>query len=103
MTSKLDRISELTSLVGDVMIDVLWGNVVEIKPEAPVPVVLKTGKDSRIGGAGNVARSVILMGAKVHLASVIGNDISGKYLHQLLEEKGIGTSSVISENAELQL
>ena len=100
MTSKLDRISELTSLVvGDVMIDAyLWGNVERQSPEAPVPVVLKTGKDSRIGGAGNVARNVIAMGAKVHLASVIGNDISGKYLHQLLEEKGIGTSSVISEN-----
>ena len=56
MTSKLDRISELTSLVvGDVMIDAyLWGNVERQSPEAPVPVVLKTGKDSRIGGAGNV-------------------------------------------------
>ena len=59
MTSKLDRISELTSLVvGDVMIDAyLWGNVERQSPEAPVPVVLKTGKDSRIGGAGNVARN----------------------------------------------
>ena len=101
MTSKIDRISKLTALVvGDVMIDAyLLGNVERQSPEAPVPVLLKTEKDSRIGGAGNVALNVIAMGAKVHLASVIGNDISGKYLYQLLEEKGIGTSTIISEHA----
>ena len=101
MNFPLNRISELTAIVvGDVMIDAyLWGDVNRQSPEAPVPVLLKSGKDSRIGGAGNVARNILAMGAKAHLATVIGNDISGKYLAQMLEEKGIGTNAVISEHA----
>ena len=100
MTFPKDQISKLSALVvGDVMIDAyLWGDVHRQSPEAPVPVFNKTGKDSRIGGAGNVARNVIAMGAKAHLASVIGNDISGKYLEQILGEKGIGTSAIITEH-----
>ena len=86
MNNVLNRFSDLTALVvGDVMIDAyLWGNVERQSPEAPVPVLLKSGKDSRIGGAGNVARNVLAMGAKTHLATVIGNDISGKYLQKIL-------------------
>ena len=56
----------------------------------------KTGKDSRIGGAGNVARNVIAMGAKAFGLSN-RNDISGKYLEQIWK-KGIGTSAIITEN-----
>ena len=101
MTFPINRFSELTALVvGDVMIDAyLWGNVERQSPEASVPVLLKSGKDSRIGGAGNVARNVLAMGAKTHLATVIGNDISGKYLQKILIEKGIGTRAVITEHA----
>lgn len=101
MPFPINRFSELTALVvGDVMIDAyLWGNVERQSPEAPVPVLLKSGKDSRIGGAGNVARNVLAMGAKTHLATVIGNDISGKYLQKILIEKGIGTRAVITEHA----
>ena len=101
MTFPINRFSELTALVvGDVMIDAyLWGDVERQSPEAPVPVLLKSGKDSRIGGAGNVARNVLAMGAKAHLATVIGNDISGKYLQKILIEKGIGTRAVITEHA----
>ena len=94
MTLPIDQISNLTALVvGDVMIDAyLWGDVNRQSPEAPVPVLLKSGKDSRIGGAGNVARNILAMGAKAHLATVIGNDISGKYLiyelrHVMLDGK----------------
>ena len=54
------------------MIDAyLWGNVERQSPEAPVPVVLKNGKILELVIAGNVARNVIAMGAKVHLASVM--------------------------------
>ena len=101
MNNVLNRFSNLTALVvGDVMIDAyLWGNVGRQSPEAPVPVLNKTGKDSRIGGAGNVARNILSLGAKVRLASVIGNDISGKYLLKLLQKKGINSDAVIEEHA----
>jgi bifunctional ADP-heptose synthase (sugar kinase/adenylyltransferase) len=43
-------------VVGDVMLDnYWWGNVERISPEAPVPIVALTGRDSRLGGAANVA------------------------------------------------
>lgn len=101
MNNVLNRFSDLTALVvGDVMIDAyLWGNVERQSPEAPVPVLNKTGKDSRIGGAGNVARNILSLGAKVRLASVIGSDISGKYLLKLLHKKGINSDAVIEEQA----
>ena len=101
MNNMLNRFSDLTALVvGDVMIDAyLWGNVERQSPEAPVPVLNKTGKNSRIGGAGNVARNILSLGAKVRLATVIGNDISGKYLLKLLQEKGINFDAVIEEHA----
>lgn len=101
MNNVLNRFSDLTALVvGDVMIDAyLWGNVERQSPEAPVPVLNKTGKDTRIGGAGNVARNILSLGAKVRLASVIGSDISGKYLLKLLHKKGINSDAVIEEQA----
>ena len=101
MNNVLNRFSDLTALVvGDVMIDAyLWGNVERQSPEATVPVLNKTGRDSRIGGAGNVARNILSLGAKVRLASVIGNDISGKYLLKLLQEMEINSDAVIEEHA----
>jgi bifunctional ADP-heptose synthase (sugar kinase/adenylyltransferase) len=43
-------------VVGDVMLDTYWwGHVERISPEAPVPVVSLDKRETRIGGAGNVA------------------------------------------------
>ncbi|RLD46302.1 MAG: D-glycero-beta-D-manno-heptose-7-phosphate kinase, partial [Bacteroidetes bacterium] len=43
-------------IIGDVMVDAyLFGTVDRISPEAPVPVVSVTGRNSRMGGAANVA------------------------------------------------
>ena len=52
----IDRFSGLKVMViGDLMIDAYtWGKVSRISPEAPVPVVNVTKKESRLGGAGNV-------------------------------------------------
>jgi bifunctional ADP-heptose synthase (sugar kinase/adenylyltransferase) len=51
------NISRLNVLIlGDVMIDAyMWGKVDRISPEAPVPVVVVTKRESRLGGAANVA------------------------------------------------
>ena len=41
--------------IGDAMVDkFIVGRVTRISPEAPVPVVNVTKKESRLGGAGNV-------------------------------------------------
>lgn len=83
-------------VVGDVMLDnYWWGNVERISPEAPVPVVALTRRESRLGGAANVALNCRAMGAKVTLASVVGDDSEGVTLKKLAEEAGIDTSLVM--------
>ncbi len=93
----LHNISNLSALVvGDVMMDAyLFGKVERDSPEAPVPVVLMTGRDERAGGAANVARNVQALGADVHLATVIGNDPAGIRLLELFKARGMGIEGCI--------
>ena len=83
-------------VVGDVMLDnYWWGNVERISPEAPVPVVAIDKRESRLGGAANVALNCRALGAKVSLASVIGDDSEGSALIKLATEAGIDTGMVM--------
>lgn len=80
-------------VVGDVMLDnYWWGEVERISPEAPVPVVMLKKRESRMGGAANVALNCSALGAKVTLASVVGNDHEGHILKDMAEREGIDTS-----------
>lgn len=77
-------------VVGDVMLDnYWWGEVERISPEAPVPVVALQKRESRLGGAANVALNCKALGAKVTLASVIGDDRDGETLVELVAEADI--------------
>ena len=83
-------------VVGDVMLDnYWWGNVDRISPEAPVPIVALHRRESRLGGAANVALNCRALGAKVTLASVIGDDSEGKLLTKLATEAGINAELVM--------
>lgn len=83
-------------VVGDVMIDSYYfGKVERISPEAPVPVVAVNKKETRLGGAANVAMNLIALGAKPVLCSVIGDDNDGDDMMRLLEEAGIGASGIV--------
>ena len=85
-----EKFNDLTILIiGDVMIDsYYWGKVDRISPEAPVPIVAVEKKESRLGGAANVALNVKAMGATPILCSVIGADDDGKELIELTKENG---------------
>ena len=73
-------------IIGDVMLDnYLWGKVERISPEAPVPIVSIQKKESRLGGAANVAINIKSLGANPILCSVIGNDINGRSFIELLQ------------------
>ena len=90
------------AVVGDVMLDTyLWGNVERISPEAPVPVVALKKKDFRIGGAGNVALNTVAFNASTTLFSVIGDDIEGKQLIQLLQQGNININYLIESKDRL--
>ena len=83
-------------VVGDVMLDnYWWGEVDRISPEAPVPIVALRNRESRLGGAANVALNCQSLGAQVTLASVVGEDKDGALLIQLAREAGIDIQLVM--------
>ncbi|HDR9055738.1 TPA: D-glycero-beta-D-manno-heptose-7-phosphate kinase [Burkholderia vietnamiensis] len=77
-------------VVGDVMLDRYWfGNVDRISPEAPVPVVHVQRQEERLGGAANVARNVVTLGAQAGLLCVVGCDEPGERIVELLASSGV--------------
>lgn len=83
-------------IVGDVMVDSYWwGKVERISPEAPVPVCAVKKKENRLGGAANVALNVAAMGAGTIICSVVGDDVEGRILEELLRERDIATDGLL--------
>ena len=77
-------------VVGDVMLDRYWfGEVTRISPEAPVPVFLWQKEKELPGGAANVARNCVALGARTRLLSVVGRDAAGRRLAALLRKDGV--------------
>ena len=86
-------------IIGDVMVDAyLWGSVDRISPEAPVPIVAVKKRESRLGGAANVAINIQSMGAIPVLCSVVGNDRNGKELIALMKELNMSTAGMIQSS-----
>jgi rfaE bifunctional protein kinase chain/domain len=85
-------------VIGDVILDhYLIGKVDRISPEAPVPVVLHQVEEYRLGGAANVALNIKAMGATPYLLSLIGTDIYGEKLIELLKETSLDTSFITKD------
>lgn len=84
-------------VIGDVMTDAyLWGKVDRISPEAPVPIVSVHKRESRLGGAANVAINLQAMGAVPVLCSVIGDDRHGTELLSIMKDMGMTTEGMVS-------
>lgn len=83
-------------VVGDVMLDRYWfGAVNRISPEAPVPVVKVTRKEDRLGGAANVARNCVALGAQASLIGLIGADEAGESVQHLCGTDGVDSALCI--------
>jgi rfaE bifunctional protein kinase chain/domain len=68
-------------VLGDLMHDkYIWGHVIRISPEAPVPVVEAYKDTSCLGGAGNVCQSLNSLGAFPLLVGVVGDDSEGEWI-----------------------
>ncbi|CAM5216981.1 RfaE bifunctional protein kinase chain/domain OS=Castellaniella defragrans OX=75697 GN=HNR28_000868 PE=4 SV=1 [Castellaniella defragrans] len=77
-------------VVGDIMLDRYWfGEVERISPEAPVPVVRVARREDRLGGAANVARNIVALGAQAGLLGIVGSDEAGAKVRRLVGEAGI--------------
>ena len=85
-------------VAGDLMLDRYWrGDVDRISPEAPVPVVRKTGSFAVPGGAANTACNVAALGAHVTLFGVCGDDEAGTELRSILSGRGIACRYVLAQ------
>ena len=86
-------------VMGDVMLDrYLFGSTDRVSPEAPVPVVRITKTDDRPGGAANVAINLSKVGIQTSLFGVIGQDVEGKLLENLLISENIKCNLKTTEN-----
>jgi D-beta-D-heptose 7-phosphate kinase/D-beta-D-heptose 1-phosphate adenosyltransferase len=75
--------------IGDLMLDhFVYGEVSRVSPEAPAMVVAVQREEQLLGGAGNVARGIVALGAKCTFIGVIGKDDSGRTLEQALADLG---------------
>ena len=98
--SKLSQLKVF--VVGDAMLDNYWvGDIDRISPEAPVPVVTIQKKESRPGGAANVALNCKALGAEVHLLTILGQDDSANQLTNQLNQHGIHTEFCIQSKERI--
>jgi D-beta-D-heptose 7-phosphate kinase/D-beta-D-heptose 1-phosphate adenosyltransferase len=98
LMEKLDRLAcPRLALMGDFMLDrYVYGDTERISPEAPVPVLRVTRKESRPGGAGSVAVNIQALGGQVECVGVIGGDDAGKELLDFLTASGAGTAHMVT-------
>lgn len=83
-------------VLGDVMVDsYIWGTVTRVSPEAPVPVVMQTHTENRLGGAANVAWNIHSLGATPIMCSVIGADESGRIFRNMITKMGMPDDGLI--------
>jgi len=100
MLELIEQLSRLGSprvlLVGDFLLDAyVYGDVERINPEAPVPVLHVLRREEVAGGAGNVAAAAAALGARVTCVGVIGQDLPGCRLTELLTAMSADTTHLL--------
>lgn len=100
MNDLCDYLSEFprfrVAVLGDLMLDrYIWGNATRISQEAPVPVVEVSRSSAVPGGAANVARNVLSLGAAAQAIGCIGCDQEGEELRRLLQQAGADINALL--------
>jgi D-beta-D-heptose 7-phosphate kinase/D-beta-D-heptose 1-phosphate adenosyltransferase len=77
--------NQIVLCIGDLMLDeFVYGDVSRVSPEAPAMVVAVKRTEIMIGGAGNVARNLVELGARCIFVGVVGDDDAGAALTKAL-------------------
>lgn len=88
------------AVVGDAMLDAyVIGEVGRISPEAPVPVLNVQREQFMLGGAANVAKCLVALGAKVRLCCLIGKDKDGDLFIEESKNLGIDATGVVRDQS----
>jgi rfaE bifunctional protein kinase chain/domain len=83
-------------VIGDIMIDrFLFGDVLRLSQEAPVPVVKFRREEYRLGAAANVAANVATLGEPVTLIGIVGDDAPALNFYAMAETYKINRSVVV--------
>jgi D-beta-D-heptose 7-phosphate kinase/D-beta-D-heptose 1-phosphate adenosyltransferase len=88
--------------IGDVMLDrFTYGEVERISPEAPIPVLHIKRETAMLGGAGNVVRNLVALGAEAHFLAAVGDDTAGRDVTRLIgEQDGVEPVIVVEADRE---
>lgn len=87
------------AVIGDVMLDTyLSGSASRISQEAPVPVVLEKNRSSCLGGAANVMRNITSLGGQVYAFGVVGKDLAGEKLLELLKKDHVESGFIETDH-----
>jgi len=85
------------AVVGDMMLDrYTWGRASRISPEAPVPIVVVERETESPGGAANVLRNVLALGAQAVAFGIVGADRRAEVLLRLLRTDGADTDGILT-------
>ena len=95
----LEKVKNVKILViGDIMLDrYIWGDVSRISPEAPVPVVRVKNEECKLGGSANVLNNIISLNGNAEICGVIGDDLNGEKLIEILKDNDISSDGIIIE------
>lgn len=103
-TQILDKFKKIDPIliIGDVGVDKYTkGQVHRISPEAPVPIVEVFEEWNKLGLAANVSDNLQALGVKSTLCGVIGSDINGNTLEDLLEERSLSTWGIVRSKSRM--
>ncbi len=112
MTERQDLLALVDALagarvltVGDIMIDrYVHGDVERISPEAPIPVLSIRGRTAMLGGAGNVARNLVALGAGGRFVATVGDDGAAGEVRDLLNKlDGIEANLIVASGRQTSI
>ena len=87
-------------VIGDSALDAyVAGEVERISPEAPVPVLAVEREDYLLGGAANVAKCLVALGARTALCTVVGEDADGELFRNEAEGIGIAGTGILVDRS----
>src|SRR5271154_2692567 len=85
-------------VLGDLMLDrYIWGDADRISQEAPVILLRADRREERLGGASSVATMLQALGARVSLAGVVGDDLDGRRIREIVRSLGINETAVLAD------
>ena len=95
----VDKLTDTPVLcVGDAMLDrFVYGSVDRVSPEAPIPVLFIERETAMLGGAGNVVRNLVALGAAPAFVAVVGDDAAGREVTRLVGEHGAIDPCIVVE------